>query len=836
MFPSFFRRKPYGTKKSNIEKNADEVVNEKDTSRTFRLSGQQHSTCQNPADISVGTSNCRRQENCDEEVNIDIPMVLYRDAQPPTAVAAAHLNPSLAAFPSTSFSASEDHAGPLPLFCRGNNLSPNQNLEPSNQSSRQIQTGKIRDGDATLGLSKYCIETDLRDCSPEAESFRHQHSTGLKDSQMFTSQFPIQSSSEGYGTQPGSPVGDISPRLAFLKSHDAGRYPHIHIHVNGVHNSASASTFSSPVLSPRRLGHKEDQQQKKHWLSDAGTNHSRQVSRPNSFRESDSNSPSDSLPLSQSRQRSGSSPRAQSRGTATSTPLSPCSSDISPWSPCKAENGASAGNWQKGCLLGCGSFGKVYKGIHSKTGEFCAMKEVELIQDDPNSQESAKQIAQEIMLLSSLRHPNIVHYKGSEMICRNLYIYLELVSGGSIHKLCQEFTRLEEPIIRRYTRQILQGLCFLHSNHTVHRDIKGANILVDRDGTVKLADFGIAKHIKKQGSPLSLKGSPYWMAPEAIMQKNTGHEFAIDIWSLGCTVIEMFTGKPPYSEFEKVVAMFKVANTEIPPIPLSLSPEGHSFVRCCLQKDPAKRPSAASLLDHPFVQISNDGPESVPHAFNIPDSLWLRTARGNEKFDHTGNSKSFTREGPQNTSTSEQRKIDGPALSIYPSRSAPVSPRSLYQSHGGLIPAQLTSVLPAFATNSRHAPQEGVLHTPSQDGCLHAAGVGALSMHPSRSAPVSPRTFYHSHGGLIPTQLPSLASGLATNPRHAPQEGVLHAQSQHVCPHAAGESARYVNCRSPRCFTQVASGNVSTRELGGAGNSRSFTRGPQNTSTRYDYI
>ncbi|KAI5059898.1 hypothetical protein GOP47_0024318 [Adiantum capillus-veneris] len=116
-------------------------------------------------------------------------------------------------------------------------------------------------------------------------------------------------------------------------------------------------------------------------------------------------------------------------------------------------------------------------------------------------------------------------------------------------------------------------------------NIKCANILVDQDGTVKLADFGMAKQV--------------------IMQRNTGFAHAVDIWSLGCTVLEMVTGKPPWSEYEGVAAMFKVSRAEIPPIPDNLSVEGQSFIKLCLQRDPAHRPSAAALLHHPFVQVPN---------------------------------------------------------------------------------------------------------------------------------------------------------------------------------------------------------------------------------------
>ncbi|KAK4796226.1 hypothetical protein SAY86_028552 [Trapa natans] len=241
---------------------------------------------------------------------------------------------------------------------------------------------------------------------------------------------------------------------------------------------------------------------------------------------------------------SNSSPFSHSNSAANSpsVPRSPGISEA-PTSP--------VSRWKKGKLVGRGTFGHVYVGFNSESGEMCAMKEVTLFSDDMKSKESAKQLMQEITMLSRLQHPNIVQYYGSETVDDKLYIYLEYISGGSIYKILQEYGRLGELAIRSYTQQILSGLAYLHAKSTVHRDIKGANILVDPNGRVKLADFGMAKHITGHSCPLSLKGSPYWMAPEVI--KNTsGCNLAVDIWSLGCTVLEMATTKPPWSQYEGV--------------------------------------------------------------------------------------------------------------------------------------------------------------------------------------------------------------------------------------------------------------------------------------------
>ncbi|XP_014515697.1 mitogen-activated protein kinase kinase kinase 3 [Vigna radiata var. radiata] len=268
------------------------------------------------------------------------------------------------------------------------------------------------------------------------------------------------------------------------------------------------------------------------------------------------------------------------------------------------ENATSnVSKWRKGKLLGRGTFGHVYLGFNSENGQMCAIKEVKVVSDDQTSRECLKQLNQEINLLNQLSHPNIVQYYGSELVEESLSVFLEFVSGGSIQKLLQEYGPFKEPVIQNYTRQIVSGLAYLHARNTVHRDIKGANILVDPNGEIKLADFGMAKHINSSASMLSFKGSPYWMAPEVVMNTN-GYSLPVDIWSLGCTIIEMATSKPPWNQYEGVAAIFKIGNSkDMPEIPEHLSNDAKNFIKLCLQRDPSARPTAQMLLDqHPFIQ------------------------------------------------------------------------------------------------------------------------------------------------------------------------------------------------------------------------------------------
>ncbi|CAN6248696.1 unnamed protein product [Urochloa humidicola] len=314
------------------------------------------------------------------------------------------------------------------------------------------------------------------------------------------------------------------------------------------------------------------------------------------------------------------SPLPSTHNSCSPLPSSPSSCPPHPASSTTCSQSQS--QWKKGKLLGSGTFGQVYLGFNSESGQFCAIKEVQVIMDDPHSKERLKQLNQEIDMLRQLSHPNIVQYHGSDLTDDALSIYLEYVSGGSIHKLLREYGPFKEPVIRNYTGQILAGLAYLHGRNTVHRDIKGANILVGPNGEVKLADFGMAKHISSFAEIRSFKGSPYWMAPEVIMNSK-GYSLSVDIWSLGCTIIEMATARPPWHQYEGVAAIFKIANSkDIPEIPDSFSEEGKDFLQLCLKRNPASRASAAQLMDHPFVQdhpaVKAAKSNALRHALSSP--------------------------------------------------------------------------------------------------------------------------------------------------------------------------------------------------------------------------
>ncbi|KAL7835496.1 hypothetical protein SRHO_G00278430 [Serrasalmus rhombeus] len=263
-------------------------------------------------------------------------------------------------------------------------------------------------------------------------------------------------------------------------------------------------------------------------------------------------------------------------------------------------------NWRQGKLLGRGAFGEVYLCYDADTGRELAVKQVPF---DPDCQETSKEVNAlecEIQLLKNLRHERIVQYYGClrDPAQRKLSIFVEFMPGGSIKDQLKAYGALTEKVTRRYTRQILQGVFYLHSNMIVHRDIKGANILRDSSGNVKLGDFGASKRIQTicmSGTGIkSVTGTPYWMSPEVINGEGYGRK--ADVWSVACTVVEMLTQKPPWAEYEAMAAIFKIATQPTKPnLPEGVSDACRDFLRQVFVEE-KWRPTAEVLLSHPFVQ------------------------------------------------------------------------------------------------------------------------------------------------------------------------------------------------------------------------------------------
>jgi len=261
------------------------------------------------------------------------------------------------------------------------------------------------------------------------------------------------------------------------------------------------------------------------------------------------------------------------------------------------------GEWASGELLGRGAFGSVFKCMDRGTGEIFAGKRLNfaLLKED-----DMQKLAKELKTLRRLSHRHIVSYRGYDASNTELWIFMDYCAGGDLHQSFKQFGGLTAKLAARYTHQILLGLQYLHENNVLHRDIKGANILLTVSGQAKLSDFGLATMLASESGKSSMYagsevvGSPYWMSPEVITGK--GSKRASDIWSLGCTVFEMAATAPPNAEMEPMAALFHVGSSrEMPPPPRQLGEAGCDFVRACLQHKTVDRPNCAALLAHPFV-------------------------------------------------------------------------------------------------------------------------------------------------------------------------------------------------------------------------------------------
>lgn len=268
-------------------------------------------------------------------------------------------------------------------------------------------------------------------------------------------------------------------------------------------------------------------------------------------------------------------------------------------------------NYQIEEEIGRGSYATVYKAINKHTNEICAIKKMS------SSTSEVSQLSTEISTIKECNCKNIVRYLDTAFTTFHVYIMMEYCCGGSVKDVMRQLGRTMKPNqIAVILKDILNGLDYLHSKNRIHRDVKAANILLNAEGVAKLADFGVSE---KKSTELetsnsadstrksSIIGTPLWLPPE-VLNQSPDYGFAIDIWSLGITVIEMGDGQPPFSNLKQEAALSEIKDLD-QPSPTFRAPDEWptsflNFLSLCLDKDPSKRKSASDLLAHEIIQNS----------------------------------------------------------------------------------------------------------------------------------------------------------------------------------------------------------------------------------------
>lgn len=269
-------------------------------------------------------------------------------------------------------------------------------------------------------------------------------------------------------------------------------------------------------------------------------------------------------------------------------------------------------HWVRSHLLGTGAFSSCYQARDVKTGTLMAVKQISFCRNTVEEQDKViKVVTEEIRMMAELNHPNVVRIMGATRQGCHFNMFVEWMPGGSVANLLAKYGAFSETVVINYTHQVLRGLTYLHENHVLHRDLKGANLLVDSTGQrVRIGDFGAAARLASQSTGAGefqgqLLGTIAFMAPEVLRGESYGR--GCDVWSVGCAMIEMTTTKPPWNANDisnHLALIFRIASSvRPPPIPENLSPGVRDVMLRCLEVKSEDRPSAKELLTHPvFIQ------------------------------------------------------------------------------------------------------------------------------------------------------------------------------------------------------------------------------------------
>ncbi|KAG0257522.1 hypothetical protein BG011_003908 [Mortierella polycephala] len=258
--------------------------------------------------------------------------------------------------------------------------------------------------------------------------------------------------------------------------------------------------------------------------------------------------------------------------------------------------------------IGYGSSAVVYNAYYKPLNKRVAIKVIDL---DMFERNQIDELRRETQVMALCKHPNVLRVNGAFVADSKLYIVTPYLSAGS----CLDIMKtaypdgFDEVSIATILKQALQGLDYLHKNGHIHRDVKAGNLLMDEDGSVLLADFGVSSSLMETGDRRGMRktfvGTPCWMAPEVMEQ--AGYDYKADIWSFGITAIELATGHAPFAKYPPIKVLMLTLSNDPPTLDRESTKHRYSkllkeMIDSCLQKDPARRPSAEKLLNHSFFR------------------------------------------------------------------------------------------------------------------------------------------------------------------------------------------------------------------------------------------
>jgi polo-like kinase 1 len=278
----------------------------------------------------------------------------------------------------------------------------------------------------------------------------------------------------------------------------------------------------------------------------------------------------------------------------------------------RRRDGSSNLVYRKHEEIGRGGFASVYRFTDEATGESFALKAIS--RERVAKPKSLEKLKTEISIQRSLSHPNIVKSYDNFEDADNYYIILELCPGHSIRDRLKRSIRLSEAETKSILREIVAGVCYLHDNRVIHRDLKLENFLVGHDGRIKIADFGLSAQLDYDDErKYTVCGTPNYLSPELLMAATRGHSYEVDIWTIGVCAFAMLTGHPPFETRETKLTYEHIKHCRYRfPDHIRLSDAARDFVKCILQISPERRPSVQDLATHSFLAADPEPKFQLP--------------------------------------------------------------------------------------------------------------------------------------------------------------------------------------------------------------------------------